>query len=110
MPAQEAIRLRERGAASEVVAASVGPASFADSLRTAMAMGADRAVHVRVEAGDLAAASGGAAPLPPAASESALQPLGVARVLAALVGREKAGLVLLGKQAIDDDANQTVGN
>ncbi|KAG2438424.1 hypothetical protein HYH02_010879 [Chlamydomonas schloesseri] len=115
---EEAVRLKERGVAAEVVAVSVGPPHFQDTLRTALAMGADRAVHVPLTAevvalqaaaaaggGEGGAGAGGAAAA--ASSESPLQPLGVARVLAALAGREGAGLVLLGKQAIDDDCNQT---
>jgi electron transfer flavoprotein beta subunit len=86
---EEALRLRERGAAGEVVALTVGPAAAAETLRTALAMGADRAVHVLAE---------GAAPP---------EPLAVAKALAALARREAPGLFLLGKQAIDDDANQT---
>ncbi|GIL73422.1 hypothetical protein Vretifemale_3542 [Volvox reticuliferus] len=71
----------------------MGPQHFQETLRTALAMGADRAIHVGSEACGLAA--------------EAPQPLGVARVLAAMASREGAGLVLLGKQAIDDDCNQT---
>lgn len=84
---EEAVRLKESGAASEVVAVSIGPKPAADTLRTALAMGADRAVHV-LEDGET-------------------QPLAVAKVLAAIAGKEEPGLVLLGKQAIDDDSNQT---
>ncbi|PNH09559.1 Electron transfer flavoprotein subunit beta, mitochondrial [Tetrabaena socialis] len=94
-PRQEAVRLKERGVASEVVAVSLGPQHFQDTLRTALAIGADRAVHVLYPGG------------PPQPGSEPLQPLGVARVLAALAARESAGLVLLGKQAIDDDFNQT---
>ncbi|EFJ43140.1 hypothetical protein VOLCADRAFT_96652 [Volvox carteri f. nagariensis] len=93
---EEAVRLKEKGVAGEVVAVSLGPQHFQETLRTALAMGADRAVHVSSEACGLSA-QGGEQP----------QPLGVARVLAALAKRENAGLVLLGKQAIDDDCNQT---
>lgn len=84
---EEAIRLKEAKVATEVVAVSVGPKAAADTLRTALAMGADRAVHVL--------------------AEGEVEPLGVARVLAAMAEREQPGLVLLGKQAIDDDSNQT---
>ncbi len=84
---EEAIRLKERGVASEVVAISIGPAKCSETLRTALAMGADRAIHVLTEA--------------------EVQPLAVARILKAIVEREQPGLVLMGKQAIDDDSNQT---
>jgi len=84
---EEAVRLREKGAASEVVAVSCGVAQCQETLRTAMAIGADRAILVQTEV--------------------ELQPLAVAKLLAALVAREQPGLVILGKQAIDDDANQT---
>ncbi|OAY75871.1 Electron transfer flavoprotein subunit beta, mitochondrial [Ananas comosus] len=86
---EEALRLRESGAAAEVVAVSVGPAPCADTLRTALAMGADRAVHVD-------------APGP-----GPLLPLSVAKILRALAQAENPGLLILGKQAIDDDCNQT---
>uniref|UniRef100_A0A0D9W2D9 Electron transfer flavoprotein subunit beta n=1 Tax=Leersia perrieri TaxID=77586 RepID=A0A0D9W2D9_9ORYZ len=88
---EEALRLREAGAAAEVVAATVGPAQSADTLRTALAMGADRAVHVLHD------------PDP----QRPLLPLAVAKILRAVALQEKAGLVILGKQAIDDDCNQT---
>jgi electron transfer flavoprotein beta subunit len=84
---EEAVRLREKGAAGEVVAVSCGVAQCQETLRTAMAIGADRAILVQTEA--------------------ELQPLAVAKLLAALAAREQPGLVILGKQAIDDDANQT---
>ena len=84
---EEAIRLREKGTASEVVAVSLGEAKSQETLRTALAMGADRAVLVETEA--------------------ELQPLAVAKLLQAIVAREEPGLVILGKQAIDDDSNQT---
>jgi electron transfer flavoprotein beta subunit len=84
---EEAVRLREKGAAGEVVAVSCGVTQCQETLRTAMAIGADRAILVQTEA--------------------ELQPLAVAKLLAALVEREQPGLVILGKQAIDDDANQT---
>ncbi|XP_074581740.1 electron transfer flavoprotein subunit beta, mitochondrial [Curcuma longa] len=85
---EEALRLREAGVAGEVVAVSVGPAQCADTLRTALAMGADRAVHV----------DSGTVPV---------LPLSVAKILKALVQVERPGLLILGKQAIDDDCNQT---
>ena len=84
---EEAVRLREKGAATEVVAVSCGPAQCQETLRTAMAIGADRAILVETGA--------------------ELQPLAVAKLLKALVEKEKPGLVILGKQAIDDDCNQT---
>jgi len=84
---EEALRIKERGAASEVVVATIGPADCQQQLRTALAMGADRALHVQTDA--------------------AIEPLTGARVLLALVKREQPGLVILGKQAIDDDNNQT---
>ncbi len=84
---EEAIRMKERGVASEVVAISIGPAKCSETLRTALAMGADRAIHVRTDA--------------------EVQPLAVARILKVIVEREQPGLVIMGKQAIDDDSNQT---
>lgn len=84
---EEAVRLRERGVATEIVAVTCGGSDCADALRTAMALGADRAIHV--------------------VTDSELQPLGVARLLHAIVQKEVPSLVLLGKQAIDDDASQT---
>jgi len=84
---EEAVRLKEKGAATEVIAVSCGVAQCQETLRTAMAIGADRAIHVETDA--------------------ELQPLAVAKLLAALVAKEQPGLVILGKQAIDDDANQT---
>ncbi|KAL5215019.1 hypothetical protein ABZP36_004171 [Zizania latifolia] len=88
---EEALRLREAGAAAEVVAATIGPDQSADTLRTALAMGADRAVHVLHNPD----------PARP------LLPLAVAKILRAVALQEKPGLVILGKQAIDDDCNQT---
>jgi electron transfer flavoprotein beta subunit len=84
---EEALRIRERGEASEVVVVSIGPEDCHQQLRTGLAMGADRAVHVP-HAGDI-------------------EPLAVARTLLAIAQRESAGLVILGKQAIDDDCSQT---
>lgn len=84
---EEALRIKESGRASEVVAVSVGPAQCADTLRTGLAMGADRAIHVDYP--------------------GSLYPLSIAKILRTLVEAEKPGLLLLGKQAIDDDCNQT---
>jgi electron transfer flavoprotein beta subunit len=84
---EEALRLRERGEADEVLAVSVGPPEAQQQLRDALAMGADRAILVKADA--------------------ALEPLAVARALLALVKRETPRLVILGKQAIDDDCSQT---
>ena len=84
---EQAVRLKEAGTATEVVAVTIGPAAAAETLRTALAMGADRGVHV--------------------ACDAALDPLSVAKLLTAVAGRETPGLMLLGKQAIDNDANQT---
>jgi len=84
---EEAIRLKEAGKAEEVIVVSIGPAQAAETLRTALAMGADRAILVKVD--------------------EQVEPLGVAKVLKGVVDAEKPGLVILGKQAIDDDANQT---
>lgn len=84
---EEAVRLKEKGIATEVIAVSCGDAKCQETLRTAMAIGADRAVLVQTDA--------------------ELQPLAVAKLLKALVDKEQPGLIILGKQAIDDDANQT---
>ncbi len=84
---EEAIRLREAGKATEVVAVSCGGAPCQETIRTALAMGADRGIHVQ--------------------TDLELQPLGVAKLLKAVVGKEQPGLVIVGKQAIDDDCNQT---
>jgi len=84
---EEAIRLKEKGVATEIVAVSVGPTKAEDTLRQALAMGADRAILVQ--------------------HDGRTESLGVAKVLKALASQEGADLVLLGKQAIDDDANQT---
>jgi electron transfer flavoprotein beta subunit len=84
---EEALRIKERGQAEEVVVATIGPADCQQQLRTALAMGADRALHVQTDV--------------------ALEPLAAAGVLLALVAREQPILALLGKQAIDDDCNQT---
>jgi len=90
---EEALRLRERGAAEEVIVVSIGTADAQQQLRTALAMGADRAVLVETPA------SGGA--------DNQLEPLAAAGVLLKLVEREQPMLVILGKQAIDDDNSQT---
>src|SRR6476620_6815792 len=84
---EEAIRLREAGKAKEIIGVSVGPQQAQETLRTALAMGADRAILVK--------------------TDKRTEPLGVAKVLKGVVDAEKPGLVLLGKQAIDDDSNQT---
>ena len=84
---EEAVRLKEKGVATEVVAVSCGIAACQETLRTALALGADRAILVETDV--------------------ELQPLAVAKLLRALVAEEKPDLVILGKQAIDDDANQT---
>ena len=84
---EEAVRLKEAGKVSEIVAVSLGGKKCEDTLRTALAMGADRAVHVETEA--------------------ALEPLAVAKLLKAVADKEQPQILLLGKQAIDDDANQT---
>src|SRR5450432_2753300 len=84
---EEAVRLREKGVATEVIAVSCGVSQCQETLRTAMAIGADRAILVETDV--------------------ELQPLAVAKLLKALVEAEQPGLVILGKQAIDDDCNQT---
>jgi electron transfer flavoprotein beta subunit len=88
---EEAVRLKEAGIATEVIAVSCGVAACQETLRTAMAIGADRGILV--ECGEL--------------SDGELQPLAVAKLLKALCDKEAPGLVICGKQAIDDDANQT---
>jgi electron transfer flavoprotein beta subunit len=84
---EEAIRLKEAGKATEIVAISIGPAQAAETIRTALAMGADRGILVK--------------------TDTALEPLAVAKILKAIVEAEQPGLVIMGKQAIDDDCNQT---
>ena len=84
---EEAIRLKEKGVATEIVAVSVGPAKAQETLRTALAMGADRAILVQ--------------------TDDEVEPLAVAKILKAIAEEEVPGLVILGKQAIDDDSNQT---
>ncbi|XP_053696481.1 electron transfer flavoprotein subunit beta [Sabethes cyaneus] len=88
---EEAVKMKEKKIASEVVAVSVGPAQAQEVLRTALAMGADRGIHVEVAGKDY----------------DLLQPIHVSKILAKLAQDEKADLVILGKQAIDDDCNQT---
>ena len=84
---EEAVRLKEAGKATEIVAVSMGPAQCQETIRTALAMGADRGIHVKTDA--------------------ELQPLSVAKLFKAVIDAEKPDLVILGKQAIDDDSNQT---
>jgi electron transfer flavoprotein beta subunit len=84
---EEAIRLREKGVATEIIAISIGEQKAQETLRTALAMGADRAILI--------------------VSETEVEPLGVAKLLAKVMEEEQPGLVILGKQAIDDDSNQT---
>jgi electron transfer flavoprotein beta subunit len=84
---EEAVRLKEKGIATEVIAVSVGPAKAADTLRTALAMGADKAILVQ--------------------TDETVEPLAVAKILKAIAAEEEPGLIVLGKQAIDDDSNQT---
>jgi electron transfer flavoprotein beta subunit len=84
---EEAIRLKEQGKATEIVVASIGPAQAAETIRTALAMGADRGILVKTEAG--------------------AEPLAVAKILKGIVEAEQPGIVIMGKQAIDDDCNQT---
>jgi len=88
---EEAVRLKEKKIVSEIIAVSCGPAQSQETLRTALAMGVDKAIHVEV----------------PAADASKLQPIHVAKILAKLATDQKADIVILGKQAIDDDCNQT---
>src|SRR6202007_635418 len=86
---EEAIRLKEKGIATELVAVSIGPAKAQETLRTALAMGADRAILIE--------------------SDAEVEPLAVAKLLAKVVGagQQQPGVVIRGKQAIDDDSNQT---
>ncbi|MEE9376335.1 MAG: electron transfer flavoprotein subunit beta/FixA family protein [Rhizobiaceae bacterium] len=84
---EEALRLREAGTATEVIAVSIGPQQVQETIRTALAMGADRGILVK--------------------NDDLVEPLAVAKILKAIVDEEKPDLVILGKQAIDDDANQT---
>jgi electron transfer flavoprotein beta subunit len=84
---EEAIRLKEKGKASEIIAVSIGPQQASETIRTSLAMGADRGILVKAD-GDV-------------------EPLAVAKILKAICDEEQPGLVILGKQAIDDDSNQT---
>lgn len=84
---EEAVRLKEAAIATEVIAVTIGDAKALDTLRTALAKGADRAIHIE--------------------SDAAIEQLGIAKILKAVAQRENPELVLMGKQAIDDDANQT---
>ena len=84
---EEAVRLKEAGVASEVIAVSIGPAQAQETLRTALAMGADRGILIK--------------------TDEEVQPLAVAKLLRAVIEAEKPELAILGKQAIDDDSNQT---
>ncbi len=84
---EEAIRLKESGKADEIVAVSIGPAKAQDTLRTALAMGADRAILVQ--------------------TDDEVEPLAVAKILKGVAEEETPGLIIMGKQAIDDDSNQT---
>ena len=84
---EEAVREKEKGVASEVVAVSVGPTQAQETIRTALAMGADRGILVKVD--------------------GAVEPLAIAKILKAIAETEKPGLIIMGKQAIDDDCNQT---
>jgi electron transfer flavoprotein beta subunit len=84
---EEAVRLKEQGAATEIVAVSIGPAKATETLRTALAMGADRAILIQ--------------------SDDEVEPLGVAKLLARIAADEQPQMIILGKQAIDDDNNAT---
>ncbi|CAH0552218.1 unnamed protein product [Brassicogethes aeneus] len=88
---EEAVRLKEKKIASEVIAVSCGPAQSQEVLRTALAMGVDKGIHVEITG----------------AEYDTLQPIHVSKILAKLAEKEKADLVIVGKQAIDDDSNQT---
>src|ERR1041385_613763 len=84
---EEALRLKEAGKATEVVVVSIGPAQASETIRTGLAMGADRGILVKADGN--------------------VEPLAVAKILKAVADEEKPGLIILGKQAIDDDSNQT---
>jgi electron transfer flavoprotein beta subunit len=86
---EEALRLKEKGQAKEIVVVSIGPAKAQETIRTGLAMGADRGILVETADGDI------------------VEPLAVAKLLKAIIATEQPGLVILGKQAIDDDCNQT---
>ena len=85
---EEAVRLKEKGIATEIVAVSVGPTQAQEQIRTALAMGADRGILVE--------------------QEGVVEPLAVAKILKALAGREQPGLIVMGKQAIDEDRKSVV--
>ncbi|HEU5068518.1 MAG TPA: electron transfer flavoprotein subunit beta/FixA family protein, partial [Sphingomicrobium sp.] len=84
---EEAVRLKEKGVATEIVAVSIGPQKAQETLRTALAMGADRAILIQ--------------------TDEEIEPLAVAKILAKIASDEQPGMIILGKQAIDDDSNQT---
>src|SRR6202047_3719587 len=84
---EEALRLKEAGKATEIIAVSIGPAQASETIRTALAMGADRGILVK--------------------TEGSAEPLAVAKILKAIAAAEQPGLIIMGKQAIDDDSNQT---
>lgn len=88
---EEAVRMKEKKLASEIIAVSCGPSQSQDTIRTALAMGADRGIHVEVSGQDY----------------ETLQPIHVSKILAKLAQDEKVDLIIVGKQAIDDDSNQT---
>jgi electron transfer flavoprotein beta subunit len=88
---EEAVRMKEKKLAKEIIVVSCGPAQSQETIRTALAMGADRGIHVEVSAQEA----------------ETLQPVHVSKILAALAKKQEVDLVIVGKQAIDDDANQT---
>merc|ERR1711997_620254 len=88
---EEAVRLKEKKIAKEIIVVSCGPAQAAETIRTALAMGADRGIHVEVPAGQM----------------DTLQPIHISKIFAKLAEKEKADIVMLGKLAIDDDSNQS---
>jgi len=88
---EEAVRMKEKGTAGEIIAVSCGPKEAGETIKTALAMGADRGIHILIDGADY----------------ETLQPLAIAKLFKEVVAAEDAGLVILGKQAIDDDANQT---
>jgi len=88
---EDAVRMKEKGTAGEIIAVSCGPKEAGETIKTALAMGADRGIHILIDGADY----------------ETLQPLAIAKLFKEVVTAEDAGLVILGKQAIDDDANQT---
>ena len=88
---EEAVRLKESKVADEVIAVTIGPKQSAETLRTALAMGADRGIHITTDA----------------RTDQELSPLAVAKLFQEIVGKESPDMVILGKQAIDDDSNCT---